>query len=244
MAGTPGRGRHLTMALARIATLSLLGLGGWVGTSAVAATPALACSIAPGTTTCVPDVLTVSPSATLVSSHTETVNNGSLNWTYTERVYRDPTNIYCGTCLTWVVKVTANATDRAGIQRVTVSDFSSYLTDIGTVSGSAPGITNDGTRAPNNVGRDGTGSVLSWDFTTNPIGAGQKSVLLEIETNSTAVKPGTISVQDGVAGSSENAFGPIPEVPFVPALALLGGVAIGGVLWRRRRQEANGQAIS
>lgn len=248
MAETPRRaGRGLRFA-ARLATLATLGLGGWVAASTVAATPAFACPISPGTSSCAPDVLTVSPSATLVASQSNTITaTDSISGTtivanYTENVYQDPANNYCAGCLDWVVKVTNTQASNDAIERVTVSNFAGYLTDIGVDSNGAPNLTNNGTVTPNNVERNGSGSVLSWDFNAsspdNSIQPGQTSVLLEIETNATTYKPGTISVQDGVAGSGP-AFGPLPEVPLVPALGLMGGVVIGAVAWRRRRQGAD-----
>ena len=161
--------------------------------------------------------------------------------TYTENVYRDPTNPYCGTCLDWVVKVSNAQNSTDPIERVTVSNFTSYLTDIGVDSNGAPGLTNNGTVAPNNVERNNSGihPLVGLQFLDRPSNStslhGQTSVLLEIATNATDFKPGTISVQNGVAGSGP-ALGPIPEVPFVPALGLMGGVAIGGFAWRRRRR--------
>jgi hypothetical protein len=230
--------------LARLATVVTLGLGGWVATAAIAATPALACPIAPGTSTCGPDILTVGPTSTLIASQSGTISDSvsgtSIVANYTENVYRDPTNPYCANCLDWVVKVMNTTGSTDPIERVTVSNFTGFLTDIGVDSNGAPGITNNGTITPNNVERFSTGAILSWDFNgtspPNPINPGQTTVLLEIQTNAYQYRPGTLSVQNGVAGSGP-AFGPvIPETAWVPALGLAGGIAIGGVVWRRRRR--------
>ncbi len=91
---------------------------------------------------------------------------------------------------------------------------------------------------PNNVERSTNGSILSWDFNTatTEIRDGQSTVLLEAETSSTTVVPGTISVQDGAAGSA-SALGPaLPEVPWVPVVGLFGGALAGLVLYRRGRR--------
>ncbi|MBV8083300.1 MAG: hypothetical protein JO247_00650 [Chloroflexi bacterium] len=236
-----------TAIVARLSRLGLLcaaGAFGWLGTAAVVASPASACVIAPGTSTCAPDVLTVSPSATLVSSTTGTIsvndptNGAMLDASYTEKVYRDPTNSFGAGCLTWVVQVTNTSTSAdETIEHVTISNFKGFLTDIGTDSNGAPGFPSSGTQAPTNVTRNSSGVALGWDFSgSNDIAPGQSTVLLEAETNATSTVPGTVSVQDGVSGFGP-AFGPaLPEVAFVPALGLAGGVAFGAFTWRRRKR--------
>ncbi|MBV8083299.1 MAG: hypothetical protein JO247_00645 [Chloroflexi bacterium] len=234
------------MRIGRLAASTALGLAALSGAAVLLPGRAAACAIAPGTNTCAPDVLTVSPSATQVATATNTINvtdpssGATINATYTENVYRDPTNTYCANCLTWVVKVANSWTSTDTVERVTVSNFAGFSTDIGTDSNGAPGMTDTGTQSPVNVERNTSGSVLAWDFNTSgsEIQPGQTSHLLEIETNATQYKPGTVTVQDGVAGSGPG-FGPVvPEVVFVPALAAAGGAAFGLFRWRRRRASA------
>lgn len=83
-------------------------------------------------------------------------------------------------------------------------------------------------------------AVIAWDFTgTHELTPGSTSLALEVETNATEYVAGTVSAQDG--GVAQNAgFQPVAsspvvaEVPWVPAMGLLGGVTIGGIALRRR----------
>ena len=69
---------------------------------------------------------------------------------------------------------------------------------------------------------------------------GSTSLALEVETNATQYVAGTVSAQDGGAAQL-NGYAPVAppatnvaEVPWVPAMGLLGGVAVGGAAVRRR----------
>ena len=232
------------MRLFRIGAIAAFALSGWTAAALTTAAPAKACPIAPATFTCAPDLLTVSPSATLAQGKSGTIvpNPASFTANYTENVYRDPTNTLCnspGNCLTWVVQVTNHTTTQDTLTRVTVSNFSGFITDLGYIQppNTAPGMSNPNTGiVPSNVERSNNGSVLRWDFNTTEIADGQTTVLLAVLTNATQVVPGTISVQDGTA-VSDPAFGPaLPEIPWVPALGLFGGAIAGGVLMRRGRK--------
>jgi hypothetical protein len=234
------------MRLVRIGAIAAFALSGWAAAAVTNAVPAKACPIAPATFTCAPDLLTVSPSATFYpgaqKSGTIVPNPATFTADYTENVYRDPTNNLCnspGNCLTWVVQVTNHTATQDTLTRVTVSNFSGFITDLGYIQppGTAPGMSNPSTGiVPSNVERSNNGSVLRWDFNTTEIGNGQTTVLLAVLTNATQVVPGTISVQDGTA-VSDPAFAPaLPEIPWVPALGLFGGAIAGGVLMRRGRR--------
>ena len=232
------------MKLVRIGAIAAFALSGWAVAAVTTATPAKACPIAPATFTCAPDLLTVSSSAALVQHKSGTIvpNPASFTADYTENVYRDPTNTLCSSppnCLTWVVQVTNHTATQDTLTRVTVSNFSGFITDLGYIQppGTAPGMSNPNTGiVPSNVERSNNGSVLRWDFNTTEIGNGQTTVLLAVLTNATQIVPGTISVQDGTA-VSDPAFGPaLPEIPWVPALGLFGGAMAGGVLMRRGRR--------
>ena len=210
-------------------------------------------------------MLTLSPNATLVAHQTNTISITSsgttITSTYTENVYRDPTSNYsatCGSnCLTWILQVTNDAQSVGGnpasndnIDRITASNFTGFLTDIGVNTNGVPvsqsqGLTTTGTQAPVNVERSGaspqgTGSNMRWDFsnssTNNDLAPGQTSVLLEIETNSTQVTPGHVSVQDGLSASGSGFSPALPEA-WVPALGVVGGGVVGLFALRRRRQQ-------
>ncbi len=236
---------------ARFGVIAVFGLSGWAASAALVAAPVVACVISPGTPTCAPDPLTVNPSSTLVASTGGTVTSPpcpdnpsgppciTANWQ--ENVYSDPTNTFCAGCLDWLVQVTNTTASNDIVARVTVSNFSNFLTDVGfdTIAPPAgsPGFTT-GTQMPNNVSRSASGSVLGWDFnmTANEIMVGQTSILLEVMTNATRVVPGTISIQNGEAVGAP-ALGPaVPDTMWVPALGLLGGSVLGGAAIRRRRR--------
>jgi hypothetical protein len=238
------------MKVVRIGFIAAFGLIGWTASAAVGAAPAFAsCGspISPGTNTCAPDQLTVSPSATVFDSKSGTITASPPTFTadWTETVYKDPGNTLCsspGNCLTWVVKITGHIPSGSTdvIERVTISNFAGFIVNLGYINppNTAPGQTNTGTQIPPNVERSTNGSILTWDFNTatSEIRDGQSTVLLEAMTNSTQIVPGTISVQDGAAGGGI-ADGPaLPEIPWVPVLGLFGGALAGGVLYRRGRR--------
>ena len=237
----------LLTGLGRVVAIALFSVGGWAAGAAAAAAPASACNISPGTSTCAPDTLTISSSSTLQSSKTNTISScitptppACFTATYREDVYRDPSPTpVCptGGCLTWLVQVTSGSNSTDPIARVTISNFKGFKTDMGTTSGGTPSGSgfSSGTVAPNNVNRDGSGSVLAWEFTNTEIVAGQRSVVLEVETNASFVVPGTISFQDATT-AQDPALGPtVPDAVWVPALGMLGGGLVGGFAFRRRR---------
>ncbi|MBV8194599.1 MAG: hypothetical protein JOY80_03645 [Candidatus Dormibacteraeota bacterium] len=225
-------------------------LGGWISVAAAGASPALACTIAPGTATCAPDNDAVSGHATVVDKKSGTIMTSPsgivANWT--EYVFRDPVmdptgqngNMFCANCLDWLVQVTSTNASTAQIERVTVSDFSGWSIDLGVDSNTATGpsqLQTNGTISPNNVERsNGSGGILGWDFNSSVFNAGKTSVWLEAETNSTAFQPGTISVQDGVAGSDTADAPALPEA-WVPGLGVAGGGVVGLFALRRRRRQ-------
>ncbi|MFN2582266.1 MAG: hypothetical protein ABR498_05945 [Candidatus Dormibacteria bacterium] len=246
------KGPNSVRGIGRIVLVGATCLAGWGVGAVVGAAPALACPIAPGTPTCAPDNDGVSSSATLVDQKSGTITTSPsgivANWT--EYVFRDPVfdatgqagNMFCANCLDWLVQVTSTNQSTQQIERVTVSDFSGWSIDLGVDSDTATGpsqLRTNGTLAPNNVERSaGSGGILSWDFNTNNnvFNAGKTSVWLEAETNSTAFQAGTISVQDGVAGSDPADAPALPEA-WVPALGVAGGGVVGLFALRRRKRQ-------
>ena len=237
--------------LTRLGLMLATSVAGWGIGAAIAAPHAAACPISPGTNTCAPDSLTVSPSATWVSGTSGTISTcpGTPCFTadWIENVYRENGNTavcnFSG-CLTWVVQISARQVQQSAdiIQRITVGNFKGFHTDIGVETNTPPPgnppFTGTGTNLPNNVERDSTGSVLAWDFNAGPndIGPGMGSTLLEIETDAKIVIPGTISIQNATAGS-QPALGPaLPDAMWVPALGAIGGAAAGAVALRRRKK--------
>ena len=252
-------GKSRVSGVGRVAAISALCCAGWVGGAAISATPAAACVITNGTTTCAPDLLTVTPSATLVQGTSGTISTCpavpcfTADWV--ENIYREPgvNALGCFGCLTWVVQVTSRPITQSPdiIARVNIGDFSQFQTDMGIETNTPPPgnppFTGTGTVTPNNVERSATGSVLRWDFncvagnpgctTTNEIMPGQETVFLEVVTNAKYVVPGTVSLQDQTAGG-QPALGPAtPEAFWVPVFGVVGAAVVGGFAFRRRRRE-------
>ena len=228
----------------RVALTACMAFAGWGVGALVAATPAAACTISPSQT-CAPDSLTISSTSTLIASKTNTLTScpfapACFTVTYREDVYRDPApTAVCATggCLTWLIQATSASSSTDPIARLTIGDFHGFLIDMGTQMGSLPagsGFT-AGTVTPNMVNRDSSGVVLAWEFTAPEMMAGQRSVVLEAETNATVVVPGSISFQD-VSTADDPALGPAVPEAWVPALGLIGGAFAGGFILRRRRQ--------
>lgn len=221
--------------LLRPLLIGAFALGGWTAGAAATAGVASACNVAPNSS-CSPDLITVSNSATLVASQTGMLSSARIQGTYTEKVYRNPDNSRCANCLTWVLEINNSRTSQDGINTVTVSDFAGFQTDVGYTN-SAPGMTApSGGITPGSVSRSFNGSIVRWSFTGNEIAPGKSSVLLAIDTNSSRFKSGTVTVQDG-STDTEPGFAPqVPETPFVAGFGLLGGVAAGWYALRRRGQ--------
>lgn len=235
--------------IGRIGAIAAFAFGGWTAGAAFVAAPAAACNITPGMQ-CAPDLLTVNASATHFDQRSGTITAQDNTTTpptvivadYTENVYQDPDNNLCGIagkCLTWVLQVTNRASSTDTIARVTVSNFAGWTTETGINTNGAPGMTDSGSNiAPDRVSRSSDGKIVRWDFGQNggqEVGLGQTTRLLEIQTNATQTIPGTVTVQDGVAGNGPGLSPAIPETLWVPAIGLFGGAVAGGYAVRRRR---------
>lgn len=232
--------------IARLGVVAVFAIGGWTAGAAAVAAPAAACNIPTTGGSCAPSTITVSSSSTVVDSRSATLNNTQGSEVgevmYTETVYRNPSNGLCANCLTWVLQVLNLTASTEFVASATISDFGGWQTDIGTTA-SAPGYTtNPADVAPIQVSRSsaGNGKVVRWCFGADCGGVGlapgQTTQLLAVDTNSTAVIPGTVTVQNGVTNTGPGLSPAVPEAIWVPALGLFGGAIAGGYAVRNKRK--------
>lgn len=149
---------------------------------------------------------------------------------FTEQVFQDPSNIMCAGCLDFVYVFTNHGPDVN--ERYSMSSFAGFTLNVGT---SPFGI-----HDPTTIDRSnsGNGPNVGFNFpASDEILAGQTTVSLVIQTNATTFVPGTVTAQDGTAGSSAAALAPAPAViPEPGSLVLMGSglVAVGGFLRKLR----------
>jgi hypothetical protein len=237
----------MTFRLARAVVAATMCLGGLTAWATVAAGPVLAAAC-PNGSTCAADSLTLSPAATLVAStHGTMTAANSFTVTYKESVFADPTNEYCSGCLDWVLQMTNSANSVDPIERLNISHFGGFIVDIGVNTNGASGFPSPGTVHPTTVARDGTGKIVTWNFTGPELLPGQTTVRLEAETNATNYETGLASFQDGGSTEFTNAYEPaapkvgIPEAPWVPGFGVLAGtVAAVFAIARRGRRNLTG----
>jgi hypothetical protein len=117
------------------------------------------------------------------------------------------------------------ATGPDAVNRLTVTNFSGWTTDVGDLGGS--GI------VPTSVDRSNSGGTVGFQFGTEPNGvtAGEQTEVLIIETNAKTFTVGTGSTIDGTVFSG-GAYAPSPE-PASVGLLLGGLFGIGLIVTRK-----------
>ena len=151
---------------------------------------------------------------------------GTFTAAYETGVYTDSNNSYCSGCLDFVYSITNSGPGI--IERVTMFDFDSFLTNVGYFA-RTNGV------APVEVDRTLTGGTIGFSFDTAGLTAGQRSDIYVIQTNATSYTNGLFSIQDGSAGTG-SAYQPTSATPEPASLSLVGaGLVALGLFGRRRR---------
>lgn len=144
----------------------------------------------------------------------------------------DPSNPFGPGALTFTYRV-SNTSVAAAIHRLTVSDFTPFLTDASFSTIAAPGL------APTWIDRT-TPDVIGFEFAGIPVGPGSllpgmTSALLVIQTSATIYAPSIANVIDGSVASVAS-FAPIPAVIPEPTTLALASLAGATMLLARRRK--------
>src|SRR3989442_10491436 len=97
----------------RLGAIAVVGLFGLTAGGALTAAPVFACDTTVSAPSCAPDNLATSTASTLAASQSGTIESCSVvptcfNASYIEEVYRDPSNVFCANCLTWLIELTDN----------------------------------------------------------------------------------------------------------------------------------------
>jgi hypothetical protein len=212
--------------------------------AALAASPAHATLLGPGAATTIADPL-FGPFAyaggTVEASHVNeaaTFSSG-ISGTLTTEAIKEAGGTY-----DFLYQITAASSNTTAIHRVTVTDFTSYATNVqyGTAGPPFSAVT-----APVmfSADRSADGSTVGWSFTSassGGVGAGLESYVLIIKTNATNYTTGSTFAIDGgiMTFPSFAPSGSMFSVP-EPSSLVLGGIgALGMIGFGLRRRKALG----
>lgn len=195
-----------------VALAGLCAFGGGAG-AMFAAAPALASTCLPQGSTCTPDDFTgTGAGSTLLASIIVPFTvSSSFTGVSLGAVYREAS----GT-LTFDVQLVNNSGSTASVRRLSASDFQGvaadmgYRTDGSSLSGS---LFVNGTQIPLDVSRAMSGDPIAWDFTgtsaINTLPPGTTSDVLEIQTNATNFKAGSVTVATPDGTTTVAGFEPV-----------------------------------
>lgn len=145
----------------------------------------------------------------------------NFSGTLTSTVIADATNPLGG--LTFTYELVNSGASINSIGRLTVLDFTAWLTDVSfqtPAAGLVPSLTD----------RSTVGDFVGFSFVSAPLGSGvlppgMTSALLVIQTNAPSFKPGVANAIDGSVAGDVFTYAPVPE-PVTLALLAVGGLAV------------------
>lgn len=169
---------------------------------------------------------------------------GGAAGTYTARVFREGAGTVSPfgiNTMTFAYQFTQNAGVLGPIERVTMSVFGSFLTDVVLDTTNIQGAGPAATRAANQTTRDPSGNVVGFDFSGgNAVTAGLRTFTMVIRTNATTFVPGLFSF---INGTTADRAGFAPAAAVVPepasiAMGLVVGVPLIGAAVRRKFKQS------
>jgi hypothetical protein len=142
----------------------------------------------------------------------------------------DPTNPLGG--LTFLYSVANTSPFPGQIERLTVSSFVNFATDVDFALAGGPVVT------PTYADRSAFGDTIGFSFVTAPVGLGviqpgQSSALLVVYTNAQQFQPTLASLIDGSVAQAAS-FAPVKVIP-EPSTIILASLGGLGLLALRRR---------
>lgn len=164
-----------------------------------------------------------SPSYAISSTFATATLAGTV---YSSVYENDTSNPYGGLTFAYQVLVTASSTDSSS--EMTVGSFANFFTDV-SYNPLAGGLI-----APSNFSRSASGNVVRFVFFNAPVGPGQTSALLVVQTDAASYQQSTAAVIDNLS-ANVTSLAPVATVP-EPSMVtlLLGGLGLLGVVLRRK----------
>lgn len=182
-------------------------------------------TLAPGTG--VPAQPSSYPAGSAAFALSSPFNTPTLSGTLYSSVYTSDTdNPYGGITFAYQLMITASSTDSSS--EMTVGSFGNFFTDV-SYNPLAGGLV-----APSNFSRSATGQVVRFVFFNSPVGPGQTSALLVVQTDAVDYQQSMAAVINNLSANVAS-LAPLATVPEPGMVALfLGGFGFLVVALRRK----------